>query len=73
MKFVRFVWWFLVLARLPDAHIHSAVQSGLSWLTILKRREAYRTAYADWDMDAIAAFGDEEVCGPRHFGLLPVA
>jgi len=37
------------------------LQAGLSWLTILKRRDAYRKAYADWDVAAVAAFSDEEV------------
>ena len=43
------------------ACVCAAVQSGLSWFTILKRRDAYRAAYADWDMEAISAFEDEKV------------
>jgi DNA-3-methyladenine glycosylase I len=37
-------------------------QAGLSWLTILKKREAYRAAFADFDPAAVARFGarDEE-------------
>lgn len=31
-------------------------QAGLSWLTVLKRREAYRRAFADFDPVAVAAF-----------------
>lgn len=31
-------------------------QAGLSWLTVLKRREAYRTAFADFDPEAVARF-----------------
>lgn len=31
-------------------------QAGLSWLTILKKREAFKTAYADFDVDRVAAF-----------------
>ena len=34
-----------------------AFQSGLSWLTILRKREAFRSAFADFDPDAVAAFG----------------
>ena len=35
-------------------------QSGLSWLTILRRREAFRTAFRGFDPDAVAAFGEPE-------------
>jgi DNA-3-methyladenine glycosylase I len=31
-------------------------QAGLSWLTVLKRREGYRQAFADFDPAAVAAF-----------------
>jgi DNA-3-methyladenine glycosylase I len=36
-------------------------QSGLSWLTILRKREAFRAAFAGFDPDAVAAFGDDDV------------
>ena len=32
-------------------------QSGLSWLTILRKREAFRRAFAGFDSDAVARFG----------------
>lgn len=32
-------------------------QAGLSWLTILKKRDAFRKAYRDFDIDAVARFG----------------
>jgi DNA-3-methyladenine glycosylase I len=35
-----------------------AFQSGLSWLTILKKRPAFRAAFADFDVAAVAAFRD---------------
>ncbi len=38
-----------------------AFQSGLSWLTILAKRPAFRTAFADFDPDAVATFGDSDV------------
>jgi DNA-3-methyladenine glycosylase I len=38
-----------------------AFQSGLSWRTILVRREAFREAFAGFDPDAVAAFGDADV------------
>ncbi|MBC7640591.1 MAG: DNA-3-methyladenine glycosylase I [Rhodoferax sp.] len=34
-----------------------AFQSGLSWITILRKREGFRRAFAEFDVDAIAAFG----------------
>ena len=36
-------------------------QSGLSWLTILRKRENFRTAFAGFEIDAVARFGDREV------------
>ena len=34
-----------------------AFQSGLSWLTILRKRENFRAAFAGFDIAAVAAFG----------------
>jgi DNA-3-methyladenine glycosylase I len=36
-------------------------QAGLSWLTILKKRPAFRAAFADFEVDSVAAFGPAEV------------
>jgi DNA-3-methyladenine glycosylase I len=36
-------------------------QSGLAWITILRKRENFRTAFAGFDPAAIAAFGDDDV------------
>ncbi|HWV34683.1 MAG TPA: DNA-3-methyladenine glycosylase I [Thermomicrobiales bacterium] len=38
-----------------------AFQSGLSWLTILRKRPAFREAFADFDPDLVAAFSDADV------------
>ena len=38
-----------------------AFQSGLSWATILRKRPAFRKAFAGFDPEAVAAFGDPEV------------
>lgn len=32
-------------------------QAGLSWATILRKRDAFRAAFADFDVDRVAAFG----------------
>jgi len=36
-------------------------QSGLAWITILRKRPAFRAAFADFDPERVAAFGDEDV------------
>jgi DNA-3-methyladenine glycosylase I len=36
-------------------------QAGLSWLTILKKRTAFREAFADFDVDLVAAFGPADI------------
>lgn len=38
-----------------------AFQSGLSWRTILMKREAFREAFAGFDADAVAAYDDADV------------
>lgn len=38
-----------------------AFQSGLSWLTILNKREAFREVFLGFDAEAIAAFDDADV------------
>lgn len=35
-------------------------QAGLSWLTVLKKRAAFNAAFAGFDIDAVAAFGEED-------------
>ncbi len=36
-------------------------QSGLSWLTILRKRANFRAAFADFDFHKVAKFGDTEI------------
>jgi DNA-3-methyladenine glycosylase I len=36
-------------------------QSGLSWLTILRKRESFRGAFAGFDPDAVSLFDDRDV------------
>ncbi|MBB4664899.1 DNA-3-methyladenine glycosylase I [Conexibacter arvalis] len=38
-----------------------AFQSGLAWITILRKREGFRRAFAGFDPEAVAAFGDDDV------------
>jgi DNA-3-methyladenine glycosylase I len=36
-------------------------QSGLSWMTILRKREGYRRAFADFDVNTVASFDERDV------------
>jgi DNA-3-methyladenine glycosylase I len=38
-----------------------AFQSGLAWLTILRKRDAFRSAFAGFEVAAVARFGEEDV------------
>jgi DNA-3-methyladenine glycosylase I len=56
-------WGFPVLDEhgLYERMTLEAFQSGLSWRTVLLKRPAFREAFADFDPDAVAAFGDADV------------
>jgi DNA-3-methyladenine glycosylase I len=47
--------------RLYEKLCLEGFQSGLSWLTILRKREAFRRAFAGFDPEAVARFGDRDV------------
>ena len=47
--------------QLFELLILEGAQAGLSWSTILNRREGYRRAFADFEIDAVAAFGAEDL------------
>jgi DNA-3-methyladenine glycosylase I len=36
-------------------------QAGLSWLTVLKKREAFRRAFAGFEIDRVAGFGEADM------------
>jgi DNA-3-methyladenine glycosylase I len=36
-------------------------QSGLSWLTILRKRESFRAAFANFEIERVARFGERDV------------
>ena len=38
-----------------------AFQSGLSWLTIMRKRDNFRAAFADFEIEAVAGFGARDV------------
>ncbi len=41
--------------------ILESAQAGLSWYTILKRRDGYKKAFANFDVNVVANFDDEKV------------
>jgi DNA-3-methyladenine glycosylase I len=47
--------------RLFEKVCLESFQSGLSWLTILRKRENFRAAFADFDAVTVAAYGPTEV------------
>lgn len=56
-------WGFPVAddRRLFEKICLEGFQSGLSWLTILNKREAFRRGFANFDMDAMARFDENDV------------
>ena len=48
---VRVLFEFLLL---------EGAQAGLSWSTILRKREAYRAAFSNFDPESVAAYGERE-------------
>ena len=56
-------WGFPVAddRRLFEKLCLEGFQSGLSWLTILRKREHFRAAFAGFDIEAVAAFGPRDV------------
>jgi DNA-3-methyladenine glycosylase I len=48
-------------ARHYEHLVMEAAQAGLSWLTVLKRREAYKKAFKDFDAGKVAKFTEKDV------------
>ena len=48
----RILFEFLIL---------ESAQAGLSWITVLRKRENYRKAFANFDPKEVASFSDEDV------------
>ncbi|MEQ8799063.1 MAG: DNA-3-methyladenine glycosylase I [Salinisphaeraceae bacterium] len=53
----RLLFEFLIL---------EGAQAGLSWWTVLQKREGYRRAFADFDPAAVATFTDEQLTALRN-------
>ena len=58
-----FEWGFPVAddTRLFEKLCLEGFQAGLSWLTILRKRPAFRAAFADFDYERVARFGEDDV------------
>jgi DNA-3-methyladenine glycosylase I len=56
-------WGFPVTddRRLFEKLCLEGFQAGLSWLTILNKREAFRSAFANFDAERIARFGEADI------------
>lgn len=56
-------WGFPVAddRRLFEKLVLEGFQSGLSWLTILRKRENFRRAFAGFEIDTVARFGEADV------------
>jgi DNA-3-methyladenine glycosylase I len=47
--------------RLFEMIVLESMQSGLSWITILRKREAFQTAFNGFDPRRVATFGPKEI------------
>ena len=47
--------------KLFEFLILESAQSGLSWITILKRREGYRKAFANFDPEVVAKYDEAKI------------
>jgi DNA-3-methyladenine glycosylase I len=48
-------------SRLFEKICLEGFQAGLSWLTILRKRDAFRLAFADFDVSRVARFGGRDI------------
>jgi len=48
-----------------ESLILEGAQAGLSWITVLRKREGYRAAFANFDYEAIAGFSDRKLMALR--------
>lgn len=47
--------------KLYEFIVLESFQAGLSWITILKKRENFRKAFDNFDAEKVAKYGDEEI------------
>jgi DNA-3-methyladenine glycosylase I len=50
-----------------------SAQAGLSWITVLRKRENYRIAYDDFDFNKVAQYDDEKIVDLlQNAGIIPL-
>ncbi len=47
--------------RLYEKLVLESFQSGLAWITILRKRDGFRAAFADFDPEVVASYGERDV------------
>lgn len=47
--------------KLYEMFLLETFQAGLSWITILKKRESFRKAFDDFDVGKVASYGEEKI------------
>ena len=47
--------------RLYEKMCLEGFQAGLSWLTILRKRDNFRTAFSEFQIEKVAAFGEQDI------------
>jgi len=47
--------------KLFEMLVLEGAQAGLSWITVLKKREAYREAFDNFEPEKVALYGDEKI------------
>ena len=47
--------------QLFELLILEGAQAGLSWITVLRKRDTYREAFHGFDIDRVAGYGDDDV------------
>ena len=48
-----------------ESLVFEGAQAGLSWITVLRKREGYQEAFANFDYEAIAGFSDRQLMDLR--------
>ena len=63
MKYHDEEWGKLTMneTKLFEFLVLESAQAGLSWITILKRREGYRKAFLNYDLNKIANFTEKDI------------
>ena len=58
--------------KLFEFLILEGFQAGLSWITILRKRDNFRKAFGNWDWNRVSKFGDRDVVGQGvHWAISP--